>query len=47
MRALAQSDIKDRLAWSTVSQVAQVVLRVGLGGNPALIGGLMHLVHRG
>jgi len=47
MRALAQDDLKRRLAWSTVSQVSYVALGVGLGGPLALIGGLVHLVHQG
>jgi len=47
LRALVQTDLKRRLAWSTVSQVSYVVLGVGLGGNLALIGGLVHLVHQG
>ncbi|MFC4728719.1 complex I subunit 5 family protein [Coralloluteibacterium thermophilus] len=46
-RALFQSDIKRRLAWSTVSQVSYIALGVGLGGPLALVGGLVHLVHQG
>lgn len=47
VRALGQSDIKRRLAWSTVSQVSYVVLGVGLGGPLAVAGALVHLVHQG
>jgi multicomponent Na+:H+ antiporter subunit D len=47
IRALAQTDLKKRLAWSTVSQVSYVVLGVALGGSLALLGGLVHLVHQG
>ncbi|HEV7367915.1 complex I subunit 5 family protein [Arenibaculum sp.] len=47
VRALTQSDIKRRLAYSTVSQVSYIVLGVALGGPTAAIGGLVHLVHQG
>lgn len=47
IRALGQSDIKRRLAFSTVSQVSYIVLGVALAGPVALIGGLVHLVHQG
>lgn len=46
LRALGQTDLKRLLAWSTVSQVSYIVLGVALGG-PALVGGLVHLVHQG
>ncbi|MFN4089954.1 MAG: complex I subunit 5 family protein [Alphaproteobacteria bacterium] len=46
-RALAQSDIKRRLAYSTVSQVSYIVLGAALAGPFATIGGLAHLVHQG
>ncbi|MDO8904814.1 complex I subunit 5 family protein [Hydrogenophaga sp.] len=46
-RALAQTDIKRRLAFSTVSQVSYVILGIALGGPIAAIGGLAHLVHQG
>lgn len=47
MRALAQRDIKRRLAYSTVSQVSYIVLGASLAGPFATIGGLVHLVHQG
>lgn len=47
VRALFQSDIKRRLAWSTVSQVSYIALGVAIGGPLALAGGLVHLVHQG
>ncbi|WP_222708330.1 complex I subunit 5 family protein [Alkalisalibacterium limincola] len=47
VRALFQSDIKRRLAWSTVSQVSYIALGVSIGGPLALTGGLVHLVHQG
>jgi multicomponent Na+:H+ antiporter subunit D len=47
LRALAQSDLKRRLAWSTVSQVSYIGLGVAVGGPLALAGGLVHLVHQG
>jgi multicomponent Na+:H+ antiporter subunit D len=47
LRALGAVDLKRRLAWSTVSQVSYVVLGVALGGQLAVIGGLVHLVHQG
>ncbi len=47
LRALAQSDIKRRLAFSTVSQVSYIVLGAALLGPVAAIGGLAHLVHQG
>jgi multicomponent Na+:H+ antiporter subunit D len=47
VRALAQSEIKPRLAFSTVSQVSYIVLGAALAGPIATIGGLVHLVHQG
>jgi len=47
MRALQQSDIKRRLAYSTVSQVSYIILGASLAGPFAAIGGLAHLVHQG
>jgi multicomponent Na+:H+ antiporter subunit D len=47
VRALAATDLKQRLAWSTVSQVSYIALGVGLGSPLASIGGLVHLVHQG
>jgi len=47
MRALFQDDLKRRLAFSTVSQVAYIVLGIAVVGPIATIGGLVHLVHQG
>lgn len=47
IRALQQSDIKRRLAFSTVSQVSYIVLGASIYGPVATIGGLVHLVHQG
>jgi multicomponent Na+:H+ antiporter subunit D len=47
LRALQQTDIKRRLAFSTVSQVSYIVLGTSLFGPFATIGGLVHLVHQG
>ena len=46
-QALRQSDIKRRLAYSTVSQVSYIILGASLAGPFATIGGLVHLVHQG
>ncbi|HKL78014.1 MAG TPA: proton-conducting transporter membrane subunit [Gammaproteobacteria bacterium] len=45
--ALFQDELKRRLAYSTVSQVAYITLGVALGGTTAAMGGLVHLVHQG
>jgi len=47
LRALAQDEIKKRLAYSTVSQVSYILLGTALAGPFAVIGGLAHLVHQG
>lgn len=47
LRALAQDDLKRRLAFSTISQISYIVLGVALVGPIATIGGLVHLVHQG
>lgn len=47
VRALAQDDLKRRLAFSTVSQVSYIALGVGLFGPIGTVGGLVHLVHQG
>ena len=47
LRALAQNDLKKRLAYSTVSQVSYIVLGTSLFGPLGTIGGLVHLVHQG
>jgi multicomponent Na+:H+ antiporter subunit D len=46
-RALAQDDLKRRLACSTVSQVSYIVLGTAIVGETATLGGLVHLVHQG
>lgn len=46
-RALAQQDIKKRLAYSTISQVSYVTLGVAMLGPLAAVGALVHLVHQG
>ncbi len=47
LRALQQTEIKKRLAYSTVSQVSYIVLGAALASPYAVIGGLAHLVHQG
>ena len=47
MRALFETDLKKRLAFSTVSQVSYVALGVALAGPFGAIGGLIHIVHQG
>jgi len=47
LRALQQTEIKKRLAFSTVSQVSYIVLGVALASPFGIIGGLAHLVHQG
>jgi multicomponent Na+:H+ antiporter subunit D len=47
VRALAQQDLKRRLAYSTVSQVSYIVLGASIFGPIATLGGLVHLVHQG
>lgn len=47
LRALWQDDLKRRLAFSTISQVAYIILGVALPGQLSTIGGLVHLVHQG
>lgn len=46
-RALAQDDLKKRLAYSTVSQVSYITLGVALVSPLAAVGGLAHLIHQG
>jgi multicomponent Na+:H+ antiporter subunit D len=46
-RALAQDDLKRRLAFSTVSQVSFITLGVTTLGPVATLGGIVHLVHQG
>jgi multicomponent Na+:H+ antiporter subunit D len=47
LRALAQQDMKRRLAFSTVSQLSYITLGVAVVGPIAAIGALVHLVHQG
>jgi len=47
MRALFQNDLKRLLAFSTISQVAYIILGISIVGPLATIGGLVHLVHQG
>lgn len=47
IRALAQDDLKKRLAYSTVSQVSYIALGTAIAGPLATIGGVVHLVHQG
>jgi len=47
LRALTQDDLKRRLAYSTISQVAYIVLGLALFGPLGMIGALVHLVHQG
>lgn len=47
VRALFQTDLKRRLAYSTISQVSYITLGVAIAGPTAAIGGVVHLVHQG
>jgi multicomponent Na+:H+ antiporter subunit D len=47
LRALAQNDLKRRLAYSTISQLSYIILGVTTVGPLATIGGVVHLVHQG
>ncbi|QJQ94869.1 MULTISPECIES: complex I subunit 5 family protein [Halomonadaceae] len=47
IRALAQTDLKRRLAFSTVSQVSYIVLGISLFGPLGTIAGMAHLLHQG
>ncbi|BBI72803.2 hypothetical protein HAALTHF_24380n [Vreelandella aquamarina] len=47
LRAIAQEELKPRLAFSTISQVSYVVLGVSLFGPFGTIGALAHLLHQG
>lgn len=47
IRALFQTEIKKRLAYSTVSQVSYIALGIALFGPWGTIGGLAHLLHQG
>ncbi|SDT90551.1 complex I subunit 5 family protein [Halopseudomonas salegens] len=47
LRALQQTKLKKRLAYSTISQVSYITLGVALMGPIAAVGALVHLVHQG
>ncbi|WP_024329334.1 complex I subunit 5 family protein [Thioalkalivibrio sp. ALR17-21] len=47
IQALRAHDIKQRLAFSTVSQVSYIALGLALAGPLGVVGGLVHLVHQG
>ena len=47
LRALWQTDLKRRLAFSTVSQVSYIVLGISLLGPHGMVGGVVHLFHQG
>jgi multicomponent Na+:H+ antiporter subunit D len=47
VRALAQDDLKKRLAFSTVSQVSYIALGAATLSPLAAAGGIVHLVHQG
>lgn len=47
IQALRQTEVKKRLAYSTVSQVSYIVLGTSLFGPVGTVGGLVHLLHQG
>ena len=47
LRALTQTDLKKRLAFSTVSQVSYITLGIAMFGVVATTGGVVHLFHQG
>lgn len=47
IKALTQTHLKKRLAYSTISQVSYIALGVSLFGPLGSIGGIVHLVHQG
>ena len=47
LKALTQTDLKRRLAYSTVSQVSFIVLGAAVVGTISTIGAIVHLVHQG
>ena len=47
LRALTQTDLKRRLAFSTVSQVSYIALGIALFGPLGTVGALAHLIHQG
>jgi multicomponent Na+:H+ antiporter subunit D len=44
-RAIGEDNLKRRLAWSTISQMAYVVLAVTVLSGPALAAAMVHVVH--
>lgn len=46
-RALAQDNLKRRLAYSTISQLSYIVLGVAVVGPLSTMGGIAHIVHQG
>lgn len=44
-RAIAEDNFKRRLAWSTISQMAYVVMAVSVLGVQAITGALVHITH--
>ena len=46
-RALMQTDLKKRLAYSTVSQVSYIALGLAMVAPLASVGGVVHLFHQG
>lgn len=47
VRALAQNELKKRLAYSTISQISYIILGVAVLGPMSTIGALVHLVNQG
>lgn len=47
LRALRATDLKERLAFSTVSQVSYITLGMAMVSATATVGGLVHLFHQG
>ena len=47
LRALMQDELKKRLAFSTISQVAYIALGIAIVGPLATVGGIVHIVHQG
>lgn len=45
LRAISEDNLKRRLAWSTISQMAYVILAVSVLGSQALTGALVHITH--
>jgi multicomponent Na+:H+ antiporter subunit D len=47
LRALSQTDLKKRLAYSTVSQVSYITLGAAVIASFSTVGAIVHLVHQG